>query len=142
MKISAENVAIERAFAAVITVVAEPGDHAAERLNTVAQEGPPAVVLEADDGRPVPFDHYIADKAPRVCAGMDRMQVEYLGAGKLFTLGRAGSRSETIALHLHLNIRVQRKVVIPVRVLGCTALRADHDVPVDELIYGRPVEQP
>src|SRR5207253_5380811 len=87
MQVRPEDVPIDRAFASVLAVVAEPGDNAAERLNAVAQKGPPSVVLEADDSRSVPFDDDVPDEALRLGAGVDRVQIQDLGAGELLTFG-------------------------------------------------------
>ena len=87
MQVRPEDVPIDRAFAYVLAVVAEPGDNAAERLNAVAQKGPPSVVLEADDSRSVPFDDDVPDEALRLGAGVDRVQIQDLGAGELLTFG-------------------------------------------------------
>src|SRR5439155_16697632 len=83
-----EDVAIDRPFAADLTVIAEAGYHAAERLDAIAQECPPSVVLEADHRRPVPFDHDIAYEALCLSARMDRMQVEDARAAQLFAFSR------------------------------------------------------
>ena len=81
MKVSTENVAVDSAFTSVFAVVAEPGYNAAERLNPVAEEGAAAVVLEANDGRPVPFDDDVADEPLRLSARVDRVHVQNTSAG-------------------------------------------------------------
>src|SRR5439155_26167255 len=98
MQVRPEDVPIDRAFASVLAVVAEPGDNAAERLIAVAQEGPPSVVLEADDSRSVPFDDDVPDEALGLGAGVERVEIKDLGAGELLTLGgRVDTARERLA---------------------------------------------
>src|SRR5690242_19777769 len=89
VQVRAVGVVDDAAFAGVLAVVAEAGQHSAERLGTRAQIGATTVVLEADQRRLVPAQGDVANAARDTLAGMDRPGVEDGGALELRPFGGA-----------------------------------------------------
>ena len=82
MDVRADGVAVDRALATVLAVVAGAAANAAERPDTDAEPRPPAMILEPDDrlrartGLRLPIDDDVADAAPDAVARMFRIEVE------------------------------------------------------------------
>src|SRR5437867_12504959 len=89
MEVGAEDVAINRSFAVVLAVVAEPCDHTAQRLDAIAQVRPAAVIFEADERLTTPLDDDVADEAPGVPARVGCPQIQDSAARQLFSRGGA-----------------------------------------------------
>jgi hypothetical protein len=101
VEVSSEDISADSALAAVLSVVAEAGDDASERLNALAQIGAPAVILEADERRPIPFDDDIADEALRLRARVSGVQIEDPSSWQLLTFGRAVEAAHKLVAAAH-----------------------------------------